>query len=206
MTTVMMQAHGTDTIVLKEGNKYGSAFRYNKIDYEKDCYNGRCYLLDESRSFNSQVAREGGLVRRRISRVAYEEAKAAAIKEVEQAAALAEAAKGTQEEWEKALDLFGEYLTEEQEEPKRQKVREPYTREEIEVVYDKHIEAEVKHWGEHSFWANMARETKAKRLEEFDAGKVVKVYSSEYHADGMDWADNYYSDGTTDKSCYGYSD
>ena len=145
-------------------------------------------------------------MRRRISRATYEEEKAAAIKVVEQAAALEEAAKGTQEEWEKALDLFGEYLTGEQEEPKRQKVREPYTREELEAVYDRKIEAEVRHWGEHSFWANMAREVKAKRLEEFDAGKVVGVYSSEYHADGMDWADNYYSDGTTDKSCYGYSD
>lgn len=93
-----------------------------------------------------------------------------------------------------------------QEEPKRQKVREPYTREELEAVYDRKIEAKVRHWGEHSFWANLAREVKAKRLGEFDAGKVVVVYSSEYHADGMDWEDNYYSDGTTDKSCYGYSD
>ncbi len=196
MAAVMMQAHGTETMIAKDGNEYSTDFRYKNVDYEQNEYNGRCYFLDESRSFNSQVAREGGLVRRRISRAAYEEARAAAIKAVEQA----------QEEWEKVLDLFGEYLTGEQEEPKRQKVREPYTREELEAVYDKKIEAEVKHWGEHSFWVNKAREVKAKSLEEFDAGKVVGVYSDEYHADGMDWADNYYSDGTTDKSCYGYSD
>lgn len=33
--------------------------------------------------------------------------------------------------------MFGEYLTGEQEEPKRQKVREPYTREELEAVHGK---------------------------------------------------------------------
>lgn len=111
MAAVMMQAHGTETMIVKDGNKYSADFRYKNVDYEQDEYNGRCYFLDTSRSFTSQVAREGGLVRRRISRAAYEEAKAAAIKVVEQAAALEEAAKGTQEEWEKALDLFGEYLT-----------------------------------------------------------------------------------------------
>lgn len=127
MATVMMQAHGTETMIAKDGDKYSADFRYKNVDYG-------------------------------------------------------------------------------QEEQKRQKVREPYTREELEAVYDRKIKAEVRHWGECSFWANTAREVKAKRLEEFDAGKVVEVYSSEYHADGMDWADNYYSDGTTDKSCYGYSD
>ena len=40
--------------------------------------------------------------------------------------------------------LVCEYLTGEQEEPKRQKVREPYTREELEAVYDRKIEAEVR--------------------------------------------------------------
>lgn len=170
MAAVMMQAHGTETMIVKDGNKYSADFKYKNVDYEQDEYNGRCYFLDTSRSFTSQVAREGGLVRRRISRAAYEEAKAAAIKVVEQAAALEEAAKGTQEEWEKALDLFGEYLTGEQEEPKRQKVREPYTREELEAVYDRKIEAEVRHWGEHSFWANMAREVKAKK-----AGKAKSL-------------------------------
>lgn len=171
MAAVMMQAHGTETMIVKDGNKYSADFRYKNVDYEQDEYNGRCYFLDTSRSFTSQVAREGGLVRRRISRAAYEEAKAAAIKVVEQAAALEEAAKGTQEEWEKALDLFGEYLTGEQEEPKRQKVREPYTREELEAVYDRKIEAEVRHWGEHSFWANMAREVKVDE-------KAVRSYNA----------------------------
>lgn len=109
MAAVMMQAHGTETMIVKDGNKYSADFRYKNVDYEQDEYNGRCYFLDTSRSFTSQVAREGGLVRRRISRAAYEEAKAAAIKVVEQAAALEEAAKGTQEEWEKAL-VFNECM------------------------------------------------------------------------------------------------
>lgn len=47
---------------------------------------------------------------------------------------------------------------------------------------------------------------KVKKLKEFDAGKVVEVCSEEYHADGMDWANHYYSDGTIDRSCYGYTD
>lgn len=111
MATVMMSAHGTKTMIVKDGNEYRADFRYNNVEYEQDEYNGRCYFLDESRNFNGQAAREGGLVRRRISRDAYEKAKAAAILEVEQAAALEKAAKGTPEEWRKALDLFGEYLT-----------------------------------------------------------------------------------------------
>lgn len=160
MAVVMMQAHGTETMIAKDGNKYSADFRYKNVDYEQDEYNSRCYFLDTSRSFTSQVAREGGLVRRRISRAAYEEAKAEAIKVVEQAAALEEAAKGTQEDWEKALDLFGEYLTGEQEEPKRQKVREPYTREELEALYDKEIAAEAKRWGEDYIYTRWAREQK----------------------------------------------
>lgn len=78
-----MQTHGGDTMVIKKDDKYGSDFRYKKVDYEKDDYNGRCYLLDTPRSFNTKAAREGGLVRRRISKVVYEEARRMAIKEVE---------------------------------------------------------------------------------------------------------------------------
>ena len=65
MAAVMMQAHGTETMIVKDGNKYSADFRYKNVDYEQDEYNGRCYFLDTSRSFTSQVAREGGLVRRR---------------------------------------------------------------------------------------------------------------------------------------------
>ena len=64
MAAVMMQAHGTETMIVKDGNKYSADFRYKNVDYEQDEYNGRCYFLDTSRSFTSQVAREGGLVRR----------------------------------------------------------------------------------------------------------------------------------------------
>ena len=86
MGTLILKAHGT-IMIAKEGNEYSADFRYNNVDYEKDEYNGRCYILDTSRDFNSKVAREGGFVRRRISRAVYEEARAAAIKEVEKAAA-----------------------------------------------------------------------------------------------------------------------
>lgn len=55
MAAVMMQAHGTETMIVKDGNKYSADFRYKNVDYEQDEYNGRCYFLDTSRSFfNSQ--------------------------------------------------------------------------------------------------------------------------------------------------------
>lgn len=79
MTT--MYANGKRTMVFKDGDIYADDFVYNDVDYEK--YGDRYYYLDVSKDFTSRVAREGGLVRRRISKTAYEEAKAAAIKEVE---------------------------------------------------------------------------------------------------------------------------
>ena len=46
MAAVMMQAHGTETMIVKDGNKYSADFRYKNVDYEQDEYNGRCYFLD----------------------------------------------------------------------------------------------------------------------------------------------------------------
>lgn len=89
---------------------------------------------------------------------------------------------------------------------KRMKVREPFTREEIAAEYDKYIAAQAKQWGEDYIYTRWARESKAKRLKEYDSGKVVEVYSEECHRDGMDYVDRYYSDGTVDTSNYGYSD
>lgn len=51
---IAMETHGGDTMVIKKDDKYGSDFRYKKVDYEKDDYSGRCYLLDTPRSFNTK--------------------------------------------------------------------------------------------------------------------------------------------------------
>lgn len=58
MAAVMMQAHGTETMIAKNGSEYDADFRYKNVDYEQDEYNGRCYFLDTSRSFTSQNARK----------------------------------------------------------------------------------------------------------------------------------------------------
>lgn len=62
------------TIVIKNGDLYGSCFRYEGVDYEKDLYSGRYYILDTSYSLNSKVSKEGGMVRRRISKAVYDAA------------------------------------------------------------------------------------------------------------------------------------
>ena len=90
--------------------------------------------------------------------------------------------------------------------PNREVVREPYTREELEAKYDEHIIAQANHWGDDYIYTEWARESKAKNLQAYDEGKVVAVYTEEYHKDGMDWAKTYYSDGTVSTTNYGYSD
>lgn len=90
--------------------------------------------------------------------------------------------------------------------PNREQAREEFSREEIEKIYDQKIAREAKKWGENYIYTKWARESKVKNLEQYDEGKVVAVYSNEYHLDGMDWADTYYSDGTKVTSCYGYTD
>ena len=35
MAAVMMQAHGTETMIVKDGNKYSADFRYN-FDWEEE--------------------------------------------------------------------------------------------------------------------------------------------------------------------------
>lgn len=49
-----------------------NSFVYNFINYEKDEYNGRCYMLVESSNLKPEM--DGALVRKRISKNAYEEA------------------------------------------------------------------------------------------------------------------------------------
>ena len=45
---------------------------YNYVNYEKDEYNGRCYILVESCNLKPEM--DGALVRKRISKKVYEEA------------------------------------------------------------------------------------------------------------------------------------
>lgn len=49
-----------------------NSFVYNFVNYEKDEYNGRCYILTESCNLRPEM--DGALVRKRISKKAYEEA------------------------------------------------------------------------------------------------------------------------------------
>ena len=71
--------------------------------------------------------------------------------------------------------------------PNREQAREEFSREEIEKIYDQKIAREAKKWGENYIYTKWARESKVKNLEQYDEGKVVAVYSNEYHLDGMDW-------------------
>lgn len=48
-----------------------NSFVYDFINYEKDEYNGRCYILTESCNLRPEM--DGALVRKRISNKAYEE-------------------------------------------------------------------------------------------------------------------------------------
>lgn len=48
------------------------AFMLNKVDYEKDEYNGRCYILEYSSCLRPEY--DGKLVRKRISAAAYNQA------------------------------------------------------------------------------------------------------------------------------------
>lgn len=49
-----------------------NSFIYDFTNYEKDEYNGRCYILVESCNLRPEM--DGALVRKRISKNAYEEA------------------------------------------------------------------------------------------------------------------------------------
>ncbi len=86
MAAEIMYADGTAIMIAKDGDTYAANFRFNNIDYEKDVQSGRCYLLDEAKNVTKRMARSDGMVRRRVSSVAYEAARIAAIEAVERAA------------------------------------------------------------------------------------------------------------------------
>ena len=87
MASEVMYADGTATMIERDGDAYAANFRYNGIDYEKDVQSGRCYLLDEAKNVTKRMVRSDGMVRRRVSSVAYEAAHTAAIAAVEREAA-----------------------------------------------------------------------------------------------------------------------
>lgn len=101
---------------------------------------------------------------------------------------------------------FLDVLENEGEKAQRKQARQPYSREEIESIFNSRVEANAKHWGTDYIYTRWARESAAKRLAAFDTGEVVEVENNEYHKDCMDWKDTYYSDGTVDTTCYGYTD
>lgn len=79
---IAYSTNNNKTMIFKSstGNFFGNDFRLNGVDYERDEYNGRCYFLDTSNSLTSKVSREGGLVRRRISKDQYRKALREAVK------------------------------------------------------------------------------------------------------------------------------
>jgi hypothetical protein len=56
------KADGTNPEVIWNEN----SFTLDGTDYERDEWNGRCYLLSTPSGFYTKAAREGGLVRYRI--------------------------------------------------------------------------------------------------------------------------------------------
>lgn len=43
-------------------------------------------------------------------------------------------------------------------------------------------------------------------MQDWKEGKIVEVYIEEYHRNGMDFSNTYYSDGTMTTACFGYDD
>lgn len=90
--------------------------------------------------------------------------------------------------------------------PKRKQIRDPYTREEVEAKLEEHVQKTAKQWGADYIYTKWAREAKEKKLAQFDSGEVVQVYDEDFRENSMDFTRNFYSDGTTDTTCFGYSD
>lgn len=68
------------------------------------------------------------------------------------------------------------------------------------------IDRNAKQWGDDYIYTNWARAAKAKNMQDWKEGKIVKVYTEEYHKNGMDFSNTYYSDGTMTTACFGYDD
>ena len=101
---------------------------------------------------------------------------------------------------------MNEIFEEVNENTQRPQIRNPYTREEVEARLEEHVQRTEKQWGADYVYTKWAREGKKKKMQQFDNGEVIKVESEEFHKDGMDFARNFYSDGTADETCFGYTD
>lgn len=81
-----------------------------------------------------------------------------------------------------------------------------YTREEIVSKLNADVAKEEKHWGVNSFWADMARNARERKLADYDSGKAIVVETEPYCENHMDFEDEYMSDGTVRTACYGFYD
>jgi hypothetical protein len=83
-------------------------------------------------------------------------------------------------------------------------------RNEVIRLLDEKVLATEKQWGMNYIYSEWAREDRDKKIEEFDAGKVILVkkepFVDNYGNGTGDYEREIYSDGTVKTICYGYSD
>ena len=87
------------------------------------------------------------------------------------------------------------------------KERKPLKRDEVLAYLNEDVERNINQWGEDYIYTEWAKENRDKMLQEYDNGKVVKVYSEEYvdsYGSGCgNFMDTLYSDGHVETSCFG---
>ena len=91
-------------------------------------------------------------------------------------------------------------------EPYRQQERKPYTREELQELYNTKIEAQTIQWGADHYYTRLCGLVTEINLKSFDEGKVVEIYREQYAEDGEQYEKYYYSDGTSVKCWLGLND
>lgn len=91
-------------------------------------------------------------------------------------------------------------------EPYRQQERKPYTREELQELYNTKIAAKAKQWGADHYYTKLCGLVTEINLKSFDEGKVVEIYREQYAEDGEQYEKYYYSDGTSVKCWLGLND
>lgn len=91
-------------------------------------------------------------------------------------------------------------------EPYRQQERKPYTREELQELYNAKIEARTLQWGTDHYYTRLCGLVTEINLKNFDEGKVVEVYREQYAEDGEQYEKYHYSDGTSVKYWLGFND
>lgn len=91
-------------------------------------------------------------------------------------------------------------------EPYRQQERKPYTREELQELYNTKIAAKAKQWGADHYYTRLCGLVTEINLKSFDEGKVVEIYREQYAEDGEQYEKYHYSDGTSVKCWLGLND